>query len=232
MRRFPIIILIASIVLQQGCQIRSSSPRRTAALLDDVESYINERPDSALTVLRSLDSNAVRGPALRARAALLHQIALDKCYIDICNDSILSPAFWYLRHGTPDQKLKIWYYRGVLAGNAGDIDEQMSCLVRAERLIPRANDPLMAGFVYSAKRGLYLTLYDIDNATVNAWKAVAAFRGTDERPRYFNAIIGLANLTNLQGDYSTSEALLDTLRKHWDVLSSRQRRLYYGIELS
>ena len=47
--------------------------RHVAATLDDVESYINERPDSALAVLRALDSTAAyRGPAQRARASLLY----------------------------------------------------------------------------------------------------------------------------------------------------------------
>ena len=137
------LILLSLIV---GC---GPTPRqRVTAVLVDVESYINTRPDSALAVLRALDPDSLRAPSQRARAALLHQIALDKCYIDITSDSVLSPAFWYLKHGNADQKLKTWYYRSVLARNAGDIDTQMSCLIRAEQYIPRAKDPLYAGFVH------------------------------------------------------------------------------------
>lgn len=231
MRRFPIIILIASIVLQQGCQIRSSSPRRTAALLDDVESYINERPDSALAVLRALGPDSLRGPGQRARAALLHQMALDKCYIDITSDSILAPAFWYLKHGNADQKLKTWYYRSVLAANSEDVDAQMACLVRGEQFIPEAKDPLMAGRLFTSKRVLFLGLYDLEDASDNAEKAANAFFLANDRPRYYDATISLANIYNLQERYQDSGRFLDTLRCHWSELSVRQKGKAFGVEL-
>ena len=102
---FPFLVTI----LLTACA--PASQRRVGAVLDDVESYINDRPDSALAVLRGLDSTAViRRPAQRARAALLHSMALDKCYIDLQTDSILAPAVaWYRRHGTPDERLKTHY---------------------------------------------------------------------------------------------------------------------------
>lgn len=223
--------LLAFIAGQQVSCTRMWTGNQIAATLDNVESYINDRPDSALALLRAVDTTALRSHALRARAALLHQIALDKCYIDVVSDSILAPANWYLRHGTADQKLKTWYYRSVLARNAGDRDEQMLCLVRGERFIPRARDPLYAGFVYTAKRVAFLDLFDLEDASVNAEKAVEAFRQTEEHARYYNAIIGLANIYNLQDRYEESGNLLDSLKSHWDDLSARQRNQVYNVEL-
>ena len=229
MKGFPVVLILGAIGLVLAC---SPSPfSHVVARLDDVESYINDHPDSALSVLRSVDTTALHTRALRARAALLHQIALDKCYIDITSDSILAPANWYLRHGTADQKLKTWYYRSVLARNAGDRDEQMLCLVRGERFIPRARDPLYAGFVYTAKRVAFLDLFDLEDASANAEKAVESFRQTEERDRYYNAIIGLANIYNLQERYEESSNLLDSLKSHWDDLSARQRNQVYNVEL-
>lgn len=202
-----------------------------AAMLDDVESFIDERPDSALTVLRLLDSTSLRGPSQRARAALLHQIALDKCYIDITADSVLSPAFWYIKHGSADQRLKTWYYRSVLYRNAGDVDSEMSCLVRGERFIPNANDPLMAGRLYTAKRVLFLHLYDLEDASQNAEKAVAFFREAKDSLRYYNAAIGLANIYNLQERFTESGRLLDTLKAHRSEFTARQRNQFRGVEL-
>ena len=110
MKRLIFVLLLTISVLFPGCRPQSVNPRRVAAVLDDVETYINERPDSALAVLRALDSTAVRGRALRARVSLLHSMALDKNYIDLKTDSILAPAVsWYSRHGSPDEKLKTRY---------------------------------------------------------------------------------------------------------------------------
>ena len=114
MPRINTLLIVLCALLLSACG--ASPHRRIAAVLDDVESYINERPDSALAVLRELDSTAaVRGPARLARASLLHSMALDKCYIDLKTDSILAPAVaWYMRHGSPDEKLKTLYYQGRL----------------------------------------------------------------------------------------------------------------------
>lgn len=221
------LITVVSILAACG----PSSRQRVAATLDDVETYINDRPDSALAVLRALDADSLRGPGQRARAALLHQMALDKCYIDITSDSVLAPAFWYLKHGTADQKLKTWYYRSVLARNAGDIDTQMSCLIRAEQYIPRAKDPLYAGFVHTAKRVIFLNIYDVDDATRSAELAVEAFRQAGDMHRHNGATIGLANLYNLRGRYDESGRLLDTLASRWETLTPRQQKMTARVRL-
>lgn len=47
-------------------------------LLDDVDSYIRECPDSALKVLRTVDPRYLHLGKLRARYSLLFAMALDK----------------------------------------------------------------------------------------------------------------------------------------------------------
>ena len=222
--------LLAFIAGQQVSCTRMWTGNQIAATLDNVESYINDRPDSALAVLRSVDTTALRGPGQRARAALLHQIALDKCYIDISSDSVLSPAFWYLRHGTADQKLKTWYYRSVLARNAGDIDTQMSCLVRGEQYIPRAGDPLMAGRLHTSKRVIFLSIFDVTDAVQSGEKAVASFLQAGDQSRYHDALIGLANLYSIQERYVECGRLLDSLTSCWETLSVRQQKLANRIK--
>ena len=49
---------------------------RTDALLNDVESYINEAPDSARRVLMSVDSTSLTTRRLRARYSLLRTMLL------------------------------------------------------------------------------------------------------------------------------------------------------------
>ena len=63
--------------------------------LYDVESYIMERPDSALAVLDSMDRSCLTSDRLSAHHALLHAMALDKNFIDVIDDSIASVAVEY-----------------------------------------------------------------------------------------------------------------------------------------
>ena len=46
--------------------------------MDRVETCVNERPDSALTILRQIDTTSLLKPSEKARYALLYAMALDK----------------------------------------------------------------------------------------------------------------------------------------------------------
>ncbi|MGX8707874.1 MAG: hypothetical protein ACSW72_03880, partial [Bacteroidales bacterium] len=70
-------LLLVLLLLPSGC-----GSRQAETVLDDVESYIQARPDSALTVLRALDTTTLNSQKLRAHYALLHAMALDKNWID------------------------------------------------------------------------------------------------------------------------------------------------------
>ena len=85
MRRELLYLLF--VILASSCV---SSPVQTT--LDDVESYIMERPDSALSVLDSIDRDLLDTRRLRAQHALLHVMALDKNYIDVTDDSTVYVA--------------------------------------------------------------------------------------------------------------------------------------------
>ena len=152
-------VLMLAMALLVGCR---PTPRgRTAAVLNDVETYINEHPDSALAVLRQLNSaDAPRGAAQRARLALLHSMALDKCYIDLQTDSILAPAVsYYARHGSPDEKLRTQYYLGRLQYNAGEYQEAIITYTEALTLTDQASDFKYIGFVNQAIADTYAATY-------------------------------------------------------------------------
>ena len=68
--------------------------------LSDIESYIMERPDSALVMLESIDRGNLGTARIKAHHALLYAMALDKNYIDVTEDSIAKVATeYYLKHG-------------------------------------------------------------------------------------------------------------------------------------
>lgn len=167
--------LVVALTLLIAC---GSTPRsHTTAVLDDVETYINERPDSALAVLRQLDSaDAPRGAAQRARLALLHSMALDKCYIDLQTDSILAPAVaYYERHGTPDEQLRTQYYLGRLQYNAGDYQEAIVTYTEALELSGKATDPKYIGFVNQAIADTYTASFLREEADSFLEQAYHAF---------------------------------------------------------
>ena len=92
--------------------------------LNDVESYIMERPDSALAVLDSMDRALLTTDRLKAHHALLHAMALDKNYIDVTDDSLASVALdYYSRKGPKKYEARSRYYLGLSYFYAGDLSK-------------------------------------------------------------------------------------------------------------
>ena len=87
-------------------------------------------PDSALSILIDIDSSVLRTRPMQAKHALLLSMALDKNYIDIADDSIISIAYnYYQNHPTKREKMLSLYYSGVVKQNAGNyISAAIACV--------------------------------------------------------------------------------------------------------
>ncbi|MDE6262090.1 MAG: hypothetical protein K2M09_02150, partial [Muribaculaceae bacterium] len=88
MRRL-VYILAAMVLFMVGC-----TDSRVSEELIMAETIMEERPDSALAILREIDGSALSGES-QARHALLLSQAYDKNYIDQMNDSLISIALDY-----------------------------------------------------------------------------------------------------------------------------------------
>ena len=96
----------------------------TFRLLEDVDSYIEARPDSALAVLEGIDKSELTSKELEAKYALLLSQALDKNYIDRTDFDVLQPAIdYYEDHGSATDKLRTFYYQGRIYYNRGEAEE-------------------------------------------------------------------------------------------------------------
>ncbi|MCR5071350.1 MAG: hypothetical protein K6A62_05435, partial [Bacteroidales bacterium] len=168
-------------LLLPGALLVSCHPtQRTDAVLRDVESYINECPDSARVVLQSLDTTDLRTRQLRARYALLLTMALDKSYADV-PDQVFDPAFrWYTRRGTPDERLKVWYYQGRRMVAHGNQNAAATAYSRAEAYVPEALDQHAVGLLYIAMQHLYSTVVNRTKEQEYAEKAYEVFKRADD----------------------------------------------------
>ena len=119
-------ILLIGLVLCTICCTESCSSRRALLVLDDVESYIQERPDSAFKVLNGLDRTLLTTDKLRAKFSLLYSAVLNKNHIDTSDLSIIQPAVdFYSKNGPPVEKMKAYYYCGCIHVNRGEDDLAM-----------------------------------------------------------------------------------------------------------
>ena len=162
MNRFVIIFLLMSFLLV------SCDNRQTKSLLQDVETYIHERPDSALRVLRKVDSLTLNTKSLRARYSLLFAMALDKNYIDTTALSILEPTVaYYERLGSPQDKMLSCYYLGRIYANRKDYPNAVIFYSQALRE-SSADDYYHKGLAYEALANAYSASFNTEEELRNA----------------------------------------------------------------
>lgn len=190
MNRISVGACLFLIVLSSACARFPAS--RTAALLDDVVSYVNERPDSALSVLESLDSADLNTRRLRASHALLTTMARDKCYLDITAPDLLKPAERYFeRHGSPDERMKTLYYRGRIAQESNDCSGAAVFFSRAENYAGSVTDKHSLGLLYLAEAALYNQVHNLKKEREYIELGLAVFNEIDD-PQYDVALGQLA----------------------------------------
>lgn len=169
MNRFVIIFLLMSFLLV------SCDNRQTKSLLQDVETYIQERPDSALRVLRKVDSLTLNTKALRARYSLLFAMALDKNYIDTTALSILEPTVaYYERLGSPQDKMLSCYYLGRIYANRKDYPNAVIFYSQALRESSEY-DYYHRGLIYAASADAYNASFNDEEELRNTILAYECF---------------------------------------------------------
>ena len=223
-------VVCAAAVVLLSC---SKADLETERTLEDVASFIEERPDSALTILDTMDSFSLTTSALKARHSLLLAMARDKNYIDDTTDSIIAPAVsWYRRHGSADEKLLMNYYRGRIAMNAGDYETAMRWFADGSRFSEKARNKVWSGRLCNAKFQVYQHLFDSSSAIDAALRSADYYAAAGELSRYYDAINNVACVYEQLLDTANALHYLGILRDNWDDLDESQHSCYYAGMLS
>ena len=203
------------------------------AELDRAEAVMEEYPDSALALLDTLDRGRLTTREARARHSLLYSQALDKNWIELTSDSVISPAVkYYKKHGSPDYRLKTQYYLGCIFRNAGDREEAMEHFVEAERYVDRATDWQAVGRLYSAKRTIYFDIYDFEKSYRDALLSAEYYSKSGDIPLMVKAMTNAAYCAYFLDNYKTADSLLNEVRdKYWDAASITNKSTYFSSSL-
>lgn len=179
--------------------------------LKDVSTFISERPDSALGVLQSIDTVGLKGRN-KADYHLLLAMALDKSYVDVASDSVVRPAVeFYGKHGPRHKRMLSLYYLGTAKYYAGDYNEAIIILDRAEELAIREKDLLYQGLANSAKSSVCSMTYNPEDEQEYARKALECYNAIPDTFQVRRAMLLLANSYNNSSQYAESAAIYDDL---------------------
>ncbi len=205
------------------------------SLWNRYESVLKDYPDSALALLTKIDPIELLSSREKADYSLLLSMALDKCYIDIASDSLITPAVsYYAKHKPLKKRMLAYYYLGRVQSNAHSIADASFSFEKAEGIAHRILDYHYLGLINQQLGDLYAYTYDREHLVFYYKQALAWFE-KDGNPLYSdNARIELAIAYNNNNQPEDSEALFQKLLKKDSLDSYLRGRVFlsYARKLS
>ncbi len=185
-----------------------------------MERIIEERPDSVLNVLQTINVDELSGDEERAKHAMLLSMALDKNYIDKTDFDVLQPAIdYYEDNGSATDKLRTYYYQGRIYQNAGNDAMAMEAFVKALSKGYQSNDILTKARTHFAQSNIYYDLYDFDNFIATNKSAAAYFKQAEDYNGYADCLNRIINGYTLKDEPEKALPYIDECKQMLDGLS-------------
>lgn len=223
MKRF--LFVLCSITLFVGCL---SSNKETTVILDKAEQCIEHHPDSSLQMLNALHLSSLSTHKGRARYALLKSMAMDKNYIDATSDSLTSIALaYYKKHGTPDDKLKAYYYNGRICRNNKDYEGAMANYLNAEKYVKDCKDYVSVGRLYNAKTVIYKEIFNLDMAIKPTEMSGLYYLKGGDTVRYITSLNNMTAIYLTLNKYDSVGVCFSRIKDLEKYMTIRQKNSYY-----
>lgn len=169
-----IILGLSAILFFTGCYNREHISR-----LDEAEALLQNKPDSALTILKQLRREGSQ--VEQARYALLYSEALDKNHIKVTDDSLIRQAWSHYKQHSKDlrHQCKTLYYWGRIKLRAGDKPGALRLFLKIEEKLKDTNEPYYAGLLYGQIGEVYYEQMNYSRAYHYFREARNNFRQSD-----------------------------------------------------
>lgn len=197
-----------SVIILAICLISCNSHSHCRETLSQMESYIEERPDSALAVLKQMNASELSGKEEKAKHALLYSVALDKNVIDKTDFEVLQPAIDYFENkggSATDKMLTYYYYQGRIYQNQGNDALAMECFVSALSEGKESDDKLTKARILFTQGGIYNKVFEWDKCISTYNEAGNYFQECGRTSSYINCIASIINVYTIIGDVEQAE---------------------------
>ena len=201
--------------------------------LSQVESYLEERPDSALVVLEQIDISELSGKEEKAKHALLYSMALDKNFVDKTDFEVLQPAIdYYEDNGSETDKLRTYYYQGRIYENQNEHDKAMQCFVLALSEGQSSDDILTKARILYTQGKLYSTIFEWDKCIRTYDEAGNLFKQAGKIDSHINCIACIINVYTITENFEQAEHLIELGMASIDQCSVRIKGYFYSNYLT
>ena len=222
------VTILSALVLLAACagtEIKTS--------LDNAKCLMEVSPSEALDTLESIDREALTTRKLRASHALLYSMALDKNYIDLKNDSIIAPAVeYYSRRGDADTRFRTHYYHARIFENAGDYDNALLAVSKAEALDTAKVDADVLCMLYAMKGSIYDIAWRPDDA-IESYELARRYALEAHKFRHYAYYTLYCAMEYRQAsDSILFEKCLSEVQDYQEYFTLTERHIYQSIMLN
>lgn len=221
-------LTLSFIICLASCN--SHSPHWEA--ISQVESYIEERPDSALVVLEQIVPSELSSKEEKAKYSLLYSMALDKNFVDKTDFEILQPAIdYYEENGSATDKLRTFYYQGRIYQNAGNDALAMESYINAINNGETSDDILTKARLHVAQGNIYTSLLKWESSNEANTKAAEYFYQKGKIDSYVNCLLKVCNGHIQNSDYDKAEVTVHKCDDYLYEISNNKLGKYYSALL-
>ena len=174
-------------------------------ILSTAERQLESAPDSALTTIRGVKFYSVLTPARRARYGLIHSAALDKNFIDVTSDSLIRFSTRYYDYkGTPEQRMRSYYYLGRVLQNGGQEQKALLSFYDAAQYADQVDDNYLKGLLFSRLGVIYRNYYNYDKAFGYFEHSYNCYKAANLKKHQAYQLCEMGVLSSTQGEYALS----------------------------
>ena len=201
--------------------------------LTQIESFMEERPDSALAILQGIEVDDLSGSEEKAKHALLLLMALDKNDVAETDFEILHPAIdYYKNNGTPTEQMLTLFYQGQIHRINSQYAQALACFGEAIKIDENSKDIQTKARIYDAQGDVYRVLTKWDETIKSKLCAAEYFSKLNNTDSYVSSLLDVFYTYTKKGDSITAGRYHNKCNDYLKDISSKTRNKYYCYYLN
>lgn len=220
-------------ILLALCMVACGQHSKHWETLTQVETFMEERPDSALIVLQGIDIEELASKEEKAKHALLLSMALDKNVIDRTDFEILDPAIdYYKENGSSTEQMITLFYQGQIHRINSQYAQALTCFCDAIKISDAPSNIHTIARVYDAQGNVYKSLAKWNETIKSKLFAADCFSKLDNTDYCVSALLDVFYSYTQEGDFINAEKYLNECDDHIKDISSKTLSKYYSYYLN
>ncbi len=201
--------------------------------LTQIETFVEENPDSALSVLQGIEVDDLSGSEEKAKHALLLLMALDKNDVAETDFEILHPAIdYYKNNGTPTEQMLTLFYQGQIHRINSQYAQALACFGEAIKIEENSKDIQTKARIYDAQGDVYRVLTKWDETIKSKLCAAEYFSKLNNTDSYVSSLLDVFYTYTQNGDSISAGRYHNKCNDYLKDISSKTRNKYYCYYLN